>query len=166
MTEISQTLYTWLLVFATIGALFIFKQLCHCLSWWKTRLHCHQNLFTKYGQPDSWVVVTGGSDGIGLEMSHQLASQGFNICIVGRSESKINEKLKHIQTLNPYLKTKCIVFDFQEHTKISDYKEKIALQLNDLDVAILCLNAGFAQIGAFCDITDMDVHKQVSVNAV
>jgi short-subunit dehydrogenase len=28
------------------------------------------------------------------------------------------------------------------------------------------LNAGFGQIGAFTEITDMDVHKQVTVNAV
>ncbi len=45
---------------------------------------------------DSWVIVTGGSDGIGLEICDQMAAQGFNICIVGRSVSKIDEKLKFL----------------------------------------------------------------------
>ena len=29
---------------------------------------------TRYGKEDSWVVVTGGSDGIGLEICEQLAA--------------------------------------------------------------------------------------------
>lgn len=45
----------------------------------------------------SWAVVTGGSDGIGLAMCKNLAKQGFNICIVSRSEKKINEKLEEIK---------------------------------------------------------------------
>lgn len=39
----------------------------------------------KYGKEDSWVVVTGGSDGIGLEICHQMAAKGFNICIIARN---------------------------------------------------------------------------------
>ena len=44
------------------------------------------HMFDKYGEPGSWALVTGGSDGIGLEMCHQLASQGFNIMMVARNE--------------------------------------------------------------------------------
>ena len=29
-----------------------------------------QNCFEKYGQTQTWALVTGGSDGIGLEISH------------------------------------------------------------------------------------------------
>ena len=42
---------------------------------------------------NSWAVVTGGSDGIGLAISKKLAREGFNICIVSRTQSKIEEKL-------------------------------------------------------------------------
>ena len=45
----------------------------------------------------SWAVVSGGSDGIGLAMCKQLAEDGFNICIISRTESKINEKLDEIR---------------------------------------------------------------------
>ncbi len=42
-------------------------------------------MYLRYGGKDSWVIVTGGSDGIGLEICQQMAVIGFNICIVGRN---------------------------------------------------------------------------------
>ena len=53
-------------------------------------------MYQRYGSKDSWVIVTGGSDGIGLEICHQMAAIGFNICIVGRTKAKIDEKLQEI----------------------------------------------------------------------
>ena len=79
------------------------------------------NIYEVYGQQDSWVVVTGGSDGIGLEICEQMAARGFNICIIGRNESKINEKLASLQKKHN-VKTRCIVFDFAELCLINDYK--------------------------------------------
>jgi short-subunit dehydrogenase len=49
------------------------------------------------GQRGVWAVVTGGSDGIGLAMCHELAAQGFNICIVSRNKEKIETKLLEIR---------------------------------------------------------------------
>ena len=46
------------------------------------------DLLTKYGK-DSWVVVTGASDGIGAEYCRQLAKLGFNIALVSRTMSKL-----------------------------------------------------------------------------
>jgi len=38
----------------------------------------------------SWAIITGGSDGIGLSMAKYLAEDnGFNICIVGRNQEKL-----------------------------------------------------------------------------
>ena len=34
-------------------------------------------------------MVTGATDGIGLEFCKQLAKDGFNICLVSRTESKL-----------------------------------------------------------------------------
>ena len=44
---------------------------------------------TRYGGEGTWALVTGATDGIGLEFCQQLASQGFNICLVSRSENKL-----------------------------------------------------------------------------
>ena len=43
----------------------------------------------KYSSGGSWVLVTGAGDGIGAEFAKQLASQGFNIVLVSRTESKL-----------------------------------------------------------------------------
>ena len=51
------------------------------------------NCFDKYGHKNTWALVTGGSDGIGLEISQQLARQGFNILMIGRDRAKMMEKL-------------------------------------------------------------------------
>jgi short-subunit dehydrogenase len=51
----------------------------------------------KEGPENTWAVVTGGSDGIGLELCHILAKQGFNICIVSRTLDKIETKLAEIR---------------------------------------------------------------------
>ena len=114
------------------------------------------DIFERYGLKDSWVVVTGGSDGIGLEICEQMAEKGFNICIIARNESKINEKLSILEKKHN-VKTRCIVFDFAELCFISDYKKRIALKLKDIDIAMLFLNAGFAQGGAFAEQTDQDI---------
>ena len=56
------------------------------------------NLYKIYGSKTegkkSWAVITGGSDGYGLDICHKLAAHGFNICMVARNEDKMKEKLK------------------------------------------------------------------------
>ena len=71
-----------------------------------------------YGEPgkECWAVITGGSDGIGLAMAHNLAAQGFNICIVARNEQKMKDCLaditKKVSPAFPGFKTMYIVADF------------------------------------------------------
>ena len=47
-----------------------------------------KNLSKKYG---SWALVTGATDGIGFAMSKEFAKKGMNVCIVGRSQEKIDK---------------------------------------------------------------------------
>lgn len=41
------------------------------------------NLKSVYGP--GWAVVTGATDGIGFGFCQELASQGYNICLISRS---------------------------------------------------------------------------------
>ncbi|KAJ2604514.1 hypothetical protein H4R99_001764 [Coemansia sp. RSA 1722] len=45
-----------------------------------------------------WAVVTGCTDGIGKEMALQLADKGFNIIMLSRTPSKLNEVQKIIES--------------------------------------------------------------------
>lgn len=123
-------------------------------------------MLRKYGGRDSWAVVSGGSDGIGEQYCRDLAQQGFNICIIGRNEQKMKVKLDDIKArAGKPIKTRYIVADFSKLTKIAQY-EKIAEQLRDIDVAMLILNAGVAQMAPFKDIPVQYLEETVNVNAL
>ena len=77
---------------------------------------CKQNLRAKYGREhdNCYAVVTGGSDGIGLALCHQLAEQGFNICMISRNKAKMDEKLEEIKAKHPSRDCFSIVCDFSK----------------------------------------------------
>lgn len=64
----------------------------------------------RYGR-GSWAVVTGASDGMGAEYCRQLASKGFNICLVSRTLSKLEAVEKEIKEKWD-VQTKIVQVDF------------------------------------------------------
>ncbi len=48
-----------------------------------------KNFKQKYGP---WAVVTGGTSGIGEEITKQLAEQGVDIVLVARRQNLLDEK--------------------------------------------------------------------------
>ena len=118
----------------------------------------------KYGTKESWAVVTGGSDGIGLEMLKKLAGEGFNVCMIARNENKMEEKCRELEKENK-VKTMYIVADFAKMETIEEY-QKVADQLKGLDVAIMVLNAGWGRFAPYVELTDDEVQDIVRINAV
>ena len=73
---------------------------------------------TRYGGKGTWALVTGASDGIGLEFCRQLAKEGFNICLVSRTKSKMEAAIeKHIQGVE----TRVVVADFAGNANMAFY---------------------------------------------
>ena len=79
-----------LLVF--LGILVLLKPLFNLILTLYVHFKPFPDLKKVYGE-NSWVVVTGGSDGIGFGFCEELAARGFNICIISRSGDKIKEKI-------------------------------------------------------------------------
>ena len=100
------------------------------------------DLMNRYGGDDSYVVVTGGSEGIGFEICLQMAKKGFNICMIARNEEKMKKRLDDIREYTRgNVKLMHVVADFSEMPTFEDY-DRILEPLKALDVAIVFANAG------------------------
>lgn len=91
--------------------------------------HCirgRKDLLKRYGdsavQGGSWAVVTGASDGIGAEFSKQLAKDGFNIALVSRTLSKLENVEAQCKLINPKIQTRIVQTDFAGNTNPEHYK--------------------------------------------
>ncbi|KAM0706127.1 hypothetical protein Q7P35_006676 [Cladosporium inversicolor] len=59
----------------------------------------------------SWALVTGASDGIGLELARELLAQGFNVLIHGRNQTKLEGVKKSLLEQHPERSVDIIVAD-------------------------------------------------------
>lgn len=86
--------------------------------------------------------MTGASDGIGKEYALQLASKGFNIILVSRTESKLQVLAAEIEARYAAqgIKTKYLAMDFAKNLN-SDYS-RLKEVVDGLDIAILVNNVG------------------------
>ncbi|KAI9775047.1 MAG: hypothetical protein M1839_001599 [Geoglossum umbratile] len=94
----------------------------------------------KFGPKGSWAAITGASDGIGKEFALQLASKGFNVVLVSRTESKLKALAREIEAKHADIQTKILAMDFAKNND-EDYNRLAAL-VDGLDVAVLINNVG------------------------
>uniref|UniRef100_A0A914CI72 Uncharacterized protein n=1 Tax=Acrobeloides nanus TaxID=290746 RepID=A0A914CI72_9BILA len=84
----------------------------------------------------TWAVVTGSTDGIGKSYATELAKKGFNVVLISRDQSKLENVKAEIQEKATNVEIKTIQFDFT-NPNLADYEERIVRKLNELDVGIL-----------------------------
>ncbi|GAM88251.1 hypothetical protein ANO11243_062840 [Dothideomycetidae sp. 11243] len=96
--------------------------------------------FSKYGRRGSWAIVTGASEGIGKEYALQLAAKGFNILLVSRTQSKLDDVAQQIKAKHASIQTQTFAIDFSAPTE--DAYAKLGKAIEALDVAVLINNVG------------------------
>jgi len=89
----------------------------------------------------TYVVITGSTNGIGLEFAKYFASQGMNLVCISRNASLLAQREKEIKQLYPGVKIVNITKDFKQSYKVEFYKE-IEEKTKDLDVGLLINNVG------------------------
>jgi 17beta-estradiol 17-dehydrogenase / very-long-chain 3-oxoacyl-CoA reductase len=130
----------WLLnVFARfLGAMVGAKCILACGLWvWEGRVMKQKDLVARYGK-DSWAVINGGSDGIGLAIANRLAMNNINVVLVARNEIKLKEKVAQIKKLYK-VKDEYRVADFGRG-KTPEFYTKLNETKKDMDVSILVNN--------------------------
>ena len=80
----------------------------------------YPNLKKRYcsEERESWAIVTGATDGIGLGFCNVLASQGINIVLISRDQTKLNNTVEYLQSVQKKQSItsqfKQIVFNFED----------------------------------------------------
>jgi len=87
-----------------------------------------------------WAVVTGASDGIGKEFSIQLAGLGYNVCLLSRTKSKLEEVATVCKEKG--VETKVIPVDFSQPPQ--HYVNNVKKELDDLAIEVLVNNVGLS----------------------
>ncbi|EXJ62262.1 hypothetical protein A1O7_02695 [Cladophialophora yegresii CBS 114405] len=117
---------------------------------------------------EPWALVTGASDGIGLEFVNQLAQRGFNVILHGRSETKLKKRLSELQ---PKYKTsfKLLVLDATAPAT-PEFDETVLSAVQGLNLTVVIHNVagnGEAKVDMpmFLDFSAKQCDGWIDVNA-
>jgi retinol dehydrogenase 14 len=86
------------------------------------------------------IVVTGASDGIGLEASSQLAAEGHHLVMVGRNPRKLEAAVARVRQESPGVPVESFVCDFASLAAVRALAEQLLASYPQIDV--LVNNAG------------------------
>lgn len=113
-----------------------------------------------------WACITGATDGIGKEISMQLAMKGFNIVIISRDMEKLENTAKEIKEKAPASQVKIIQVDFSNFDE--NARKRVADELSTIssDLGVLVNNVGksYEHPMRFHELSDNDVHGLIELN--
>lgn len=130
-----------------------------------------KDLLALYGIPSkSWVAITGASAGIGKAFALSFAERGFNICLIGRNQEKLEKAKLDVLNSNPGVATAIVLANLAQSAsdpvrffpKIIDDMRKAGVDIEDL--AVLINNAGTMERGNFLDISLQGCADTLAVN--
>ena len=82
------------------------------------------------------ILITGSTDGIGLETAKMLAEKGENIIIHGRNKEKVKKVEGVLKEINNTVEVKSIVADLSELDKVREMAEILLKECPQIDVLI------------------------------
>lgn len=92
----------------------------------------------------NWALITGATSGIGRELAMQLGAVGFNLVITGRREAEL-DSIRTELSENHQVEVLPIPGDLSKRKDV----DQLLLDVADLKLGIVILNAGFGTSGLF-----------------
>mmetsp|Transcript_43619 Transcript_43619/g.123459 ORF Transcript_43619/g.123459 Transcript_43619/m.123459 type:complete len:334 (+) Transcript_43619:65-1066(+) len=112
-----------------------------------------QDLKKKYGA--SWALVTGGSSGIGKEITRKLLSQGLNVVIVALGEPAFDSAVKELRGCFPKQEIRQVKANLADCA--GAWMRDVEGATKDISVQIVFNNAGYLLTGFF-ETHTVDAH--------
>ena len=107
-------------------------------------------------------VVTGAGDGLGKQISLDLAQNGATVILVSRTEEKLKKLKEEIE--NAGGKADYYPCDVSQIEAVNDMAKKVLDKYQKVD--ILVNNAGVYFAGSFFDLNSEQAKKTIEVNAL
>jgi 17beta-estradiol 17-dehydrogenase / very-long-chain 3-oxoacyl-CoA reductase len=124
---------------------------------------CSKNLKKRYGD-EGYAVVTGATDGIGLEYAREFARRGVNVMLISRTASKLKKRKEELEAQYPEVHIDTLAADFS-NLEVADIK-RITKKLDTLSVGVLVNNCGISYEHAefLTDISPELVENLIEIN--
>ncbi|KAJ2062943.1 hypothetical protein GGI17_002109 [Coemansia sp. S146] len=122
----------------------------------------HFQLFNFGADKGYWAVVTGCTDGIGKEIALQLGDMGYNLLLLSRTQSKLNDVEQQLILKDVMVESYAV--DFSKATK--DDWAHISTMVMSKDVGVLVNNVGVCHpaIISFMEESPEVCKQMVNVN--
>lgn len=131
---------------------------------WGMLLRPSQDLYKRY--QGGYAVITGATDGLGLEYAKQLAQKGFNLVLIARNQEKLNNVKQSLESVNPQVDIKTSVFDFDVPYSDEIYSPLKQSLSQISDVSILINNVGAIAGGSFNEMPLSEMNKMIQINCI
>lgn len=103
-----------------------------------------------------YVLITGGTSGIGFELARLFAQNGYNLVIVARDEVELQQAKESLSAYGVDVQT--ISKDLFENDQAFEVYEEV--KARNISIDILVNNAGQGQYGEF---KDTDIWRELSI---
>ena len=114
------------------------------------------NRTQKYGP---WALITGASDGIGRAIAGRLAAEGLNVVLAARSEGRLRDLADELGRASN-VHTRVVAVDLST----TDGPAALIDAVEDLDIGLAVLAAGFGGAGSFADSSPAAEAEMIAVN--
>jgi short-subunit dehydrogenase len=109
------------------------------------------SFLTRFGP---WALVAGASQGLGAEYARQLAQRGLNLVLVARRADALEQVAAEVRkTAAARYTTAVEVRTIAQDLALPDAAQRIAAQTEGLEIGLLVLNAAYAPVAPFFDLT-------------
>lgn len=112
-------------------------------------------------KPHKWVLITGASSGIGLELAHVFARHRYNVVITSRDEAALQELAQDLEKKHG-VKAHVILADLTQAAAPGELFA--AVQQLKVEIDVLINNAGFGKFGFFYETEMEEELAMIEVN--